>query len=262
MRRSGGVRPLFSSVLCPVDFSDHSRVALEFAAAISTRAGGTLQLLFVNDPLLVAAAAAAYNTASLGAATEVELKRFAASTLSPRRLATASPGVSTALGKPGREILRAVDRGQHDAIVMGSKGLNGARRLLLGSTGGGGAACLVTGAGGAACRRLARPLWRRPRIVAGKEDRRGHRPRGQRGTRCTTRGRCCALVRRVGGAAPRRAAPGDASLVLGRHRGAAAHSLRRRRGGARGAASEADRRALNGAGSYRSSAGRDCCRGR
>ena len=134
MRRSGGVRPLFSSVLCPVDFSDHSRVALEFAAAISKRAGGTLQLLFVNDPLLVAAAAAAYNTASLGAATEVELKRFAASTLSPRRLATASPGVSTALGKPGREILRAVDRGQHDAIVMGSKGLNGARRLLLGST--------------------------------------------------------------------------------------------------------------------------------
>lgn len=134
MRTSDSARPFFSSVLCPVDFSDHARVALEFAVALQKRAGGSLRLLFVNDPLLVAAAAAAYNTAALGAATEVELKRFAASTLSPRRLAAAAPDFSTALGKPAREILRALDRGPHDVIVMGTKGLNGARRLLLGST--------------------------------------------------------------------------------------------------------------------------------
>ena len=46
----------FRSILCPVDFSDHSRLALRYAAAIARRSHGRLSILYVNDPLLIAAA--------------------------------------------------------------------------------------------------------------------------------------------------------------------------------------------------------------
>ena len=46
----------FRSILCPVDFSDQSRVALRYAAAVAHRAGGRLSILYVNDPLLITAA--------------------------------------------------------------------------------------------------------------------------------------------------------------------------------------------------------------
>lgn len=134
MRTSVARSGLFSSVLCPVDFSDHSRVALRFGAAIARKATVPLRVLFVNDPLLVAAAAAAYNVKSLGAATESELKRFVASTLPTATMKAVAPTFATALGKPQREIVRAVNAGGYGLVVVGTKGLNGAKRLMLGST--------------------------------------------------------------------------------------------------------------------------------
>jgi nucleotide-binding universal stress UspA family protein len=47
----------FRSILCPVDFSDHSRLALRYAAALAARGRAALTVLHVDDPLLVAAAA-------------------------------------------------------------------------------------------------------------------------------------------------------------------------------------------------------------
>ena len=40
------------AVLCPIDFSDSSRGALRYAAAIAAHFGARLTLLAVNDPLL------------------------------------------------------------------------------------------------------------------------------------------------------------------------------------------------------------------
>ncbi len=134
MRTSVGQSGLFLSVLCPVDFSDHARVALRYAAAVARRGAVPVRVLFVNDPLLVAAASAAYNVESLGAATEKELRRFVASTLTATTAKAVAPTLGTALGKPQREILRAVKTGGFDLVVVGTKGLNGARRLVLGST--------------------------------------------------------------------------------------------------------------------------------
>lgn len=132
MRKAG--RALFASVLCPVDFSEHSALALRYAASIARRGGGTLHVLFVNDPLLVAAAAAAYNRAALGAASHAELQRFVGETLPARTIGRARLEVETALGPPAREILRATQQRHHDLVVLGTKGLNAARRLFLGST--------------------------------------------------------------------------------------------------------------------------------
>lgn len=134
MRTSGTHAVHFASVLCPVDFSDHSRLALQYAAAIAQRGGGRLATLFVNDPLLVAAAAAAYNRKALGAASDVELKRFIASVVPARARTKTHLTCSTRLGRPTAEIVRASIGGEHDLVVLGSKGLNGAKRLLFGST--------------------------------------------------------------------------------------------------------------------------------
>ena len=83
MRRPVGSTPQRTSVLCPVDFSSGSRAALRTAATLARARGATLDIVYVNDPLLVAAAAAAWNRASLGAASEQELARFVARVLGP-----------------------------------------------------------------------------------------------------------------------------------------------------------------------------------
>ena len=127
-----GRRP-FASVLCPVDFSKHSRVALQFASAVANRSGGTLTALFVNDPFLVAAAAAAYNERALAAQSLEELKRFVHQVGGGRAGRTAI-GTSVALGEPAREIQKAVRKTAATLVVIGSEGLSGARKLFFGST--------------------------------------------------------------------------------------------------------------------------------
>ena len=122
----------FRAVLCPVDFSAHSRAALRYAAALATRAGAPLSVLYVNDPLLVAAAAAAYDERALAARSTAELRQFVRKTLGHR---TAAPiATITALGQPAEAIRRAVRQSHADLVVIGSAGLSGAPRLLFGST--------------------------------------------------------------------------------------------------------------------------------
>ena len=126
-------RQPFASVLCPVDFSKHSRAALEFAAAIASRSGGTLTALFVNDPFLVAAAAAAYNERALAAQSHAELKRFVRQ-VGGGRAGRSAIATIVALGEPAREIQKAVKKTAASLVVIGSEGLSGARKLFFGST--------------------------------------------------------------------------------------------------------------------------------
>ena len=110
MPRRQQSKSLFTSVLCPVDFSKHSGIALRFAAAMARRARASLQVLYVNDPLLVAAAAAAYNESALRAAGEREFRRFVSSNLPAATIRALHPTFVAALGKPAREIGRTVER--------------------------------------------------------------------------------------------------------------------------------------------------------
>ncbi|MFI5178764.1 MAG: universal stress protein [Vicinamibacterales bacterium] len=122
----------FRSVLCPVDFSEHSRAALRYAAAVVTRSLGRITVLYVNDPLLIAAAAAAYSSSRLARTARAELGRFARTSL--RASQAASLRLATAVGKPAIEIDRIARRGRFDLIVMGTHGASGASRLFFGST--------------------------------------------------------------------------------------------------------------------------------
>jgi nucleotide-binding universal stress UspA family protein len=123
-------RDLFSTILCPVDFSEHSRHALQYAALLTRRTEGRLIALFVEDPLL---AAASVGTGVAGA-TRSELRRFVDRAVLPFGVQSGSVTLETCEGKPYREIVSSARRNRCDLIVMGSHGITGAVKLMLGST--------------------------------------------------------------------------------------------------------------------------------
>ncbi|HEV8348550.1 MAG TPA: universal stress protein [Vicinamibacterales bacterium] len=124
----------FRSVLCPIDFSEQSRMALRCAEAIAMRGNGALTVAYANDPLLVASAAVALHDRQLAKQSASELGEFVDSTLSAgsqKRLRVKSD-VST--GHPADAIRKAAVRHRSDLVVLGTHGLTGADRLLMGST--------------------------------------------------------------------------------------------------------------------------------
>ena len=125
------LQPRFRSILCAVDFSVHSRQALQYAAAVAKRFRGRVTALFVNDPLLLAAARQAYgDERQLIEQSRAELVRFVTSTLQgPERM---SPIV--AAGSPASQILATAKRLRSDLIVIGTEGLSGVQKLVFGST--------------------------------------------------------------------------------------------------------------------------------
>lgn len=124
----------FRSVLCPIDFSSHSRAVLRHAAVLATRSRARVTVLFVNDPLLVAAAGAAYHDRTLAQTSREELIRFTASSLASRQVGRLSLAYATAVGSPASEIVAAAGRLHSDLIVLGTHGLTGANKLFFGST--------------------------------------------------------------------------------------------------------------------------------
>jgi nucleotide-binding universal stress UspA family protein len=122
----------FERVLCAVDFSEHSRTALRYAAALARQRHSQLTAMFVNDPLLVAAAAAAYDRRALTSTTRRQLHEFVQGATG----STTDVHGLVALGDPAREIRRTATRLRADVIVLGTRGLGNARRLFFGSTAG------------------------------------------------------------------------------------------------------------------------------
>src|SRR3954467_12821810 len=81
------IRPTlqFRSILCPVDFSVHSRHALRCATSVAQRFRGRVTVLFVADPLLLAAARAVYGSErALIEQSRSELSRFVKHVVPPR----------------------------------------------------------------------------------------------------------------------------------------------------------------------------------
>jgi nucleotide-binding universal stress UspA family protein len=122
----------FTSVLCAVDFSEHSRQAVRVATAMAARSGAPLHLVHVIDLLLAEAAAVAYDEAHLLEAAAAELRAFAA----PECAAVppeAGPTLEIRIGRADREILHAAEARRASVIVLGTHGLGGFRKLFFGS---------------------------------------------------------------------------------------------------------------------------------
>jgi nucleotide-binding universal stress UspA family protein len=133
MRRTQAMT--FRSILCPVDFSAHARVALRHAVATASRSGGRVTVIFVNDPLLLyAAARTAGGRRQFLERTRVELAGFVKRTIASARWTKHEIAIVVATGNPADEILRAARRLRSDLIVIGTQGLSGFRKVFFGST--------------------------------------------------------------------------------------------------------------------------------
>ena len=127
----------FHRVLCPIDFSDGSLAALEYAINLSEEADGQLTLLHVTEM------PAALTQEPFVVEDEIARIREAVATDARRKLANLIPEnarayctIDTAVveGRAYREILRRATEKKTDLIVMGVHGRGALDLLLFGST--------------------------------------------------------------------------------------------------------------------------------
>ena len=122
------------SLLCPVDFSEQSRHALRWAKALARRTKGRLTVLSAVDPLLADAARLRFGLDLVHAETAPALRQFAAETWSDDIAHATDANFDVRVGNPADVILETAARERTDLIVMGTHGLGGVRKWLLGST--------------------------------------------------------------------------------------------------------------------------------
>ena len=122
------------ALLCPVDFSEPSRAALCYAAAVADHFGARLTILAVDDPLLAEVANASGRVPSLAEATLHELQRFCRETLTDYEAGPKKVEFKLRIGKPAIEILHEANELQADLIVISSQGRSGLRKMFFGST--------------------------------------------------------------------------------------------------------------------------------
>jgi len=119
------------AIVSPVDFSEESRQALRWAGVLAARFQSRLSVISAVDPLLAEAAKIRLGQ-DLRVETEAALREFVAETWTDGTQAALPPALETRIGDPAAAILDA--SASADLIVMGTQGLGGLRKLLVGST--------------------------------------------------------------------------------------------------------------------------------
>jgi nucleotide-binding universal stress UspA family protein len=117
------------TILAPTDFSDASRASLHCAARLASLWNARLHVLHVLDPLLVAAARTRH--IDLAGDAREELATFVNAAVPGDGLA---PSLHVAVGAAAAGICDAADAHSADLVVIGSRGLSGLNRLMMGTT--------------------------------------------------------------------------------------------------------------------------------
>jgi nucleotide-binding universal stress UspA family protein len=122
-------------ICCPVDFSESSRATLMEAAVLASRGNSELTILHVYERTPLRAAGELLvsdpereDRRATDVRAQLDRLRTDAERLVPGRVSA-----EAACGDPVTEIVRFAERGQYDALVMGSHGAKGLRRLVAGS---------------------------------------------------------------------------------------------------------------------------------
>jgi nucleotide-binding universal stress UspA family protein len=122
------------SVLCPIDFSDASRTALQYAAAVAEHFCARLTLLTVNEQPMAEFLEMKTGTRWLADESRRGLEDFLDQTFDGRRPAGVDLAFEATGGKPAPAILQFAREHACDLIVMSTHGLSGVRKLFFGST--------------------------------------------------------------------------------------------------------------------------------
>ena len=126
-----------TTILVPLDLSDASLAALEYASDLAAGRGAALHLMHVVDraPYIVGPAGE-YTAARVDRLIEedgAKAKKHLEALAEDLRRHGFTVTVSSHEGRPAAEILRAADELKPDLIAMGTHGRSGFRHLLLGS---------------------------------------------------------------------------------------------------------------------------------
>ena len=121
-------------ILVPVDFSEFSEQALDYAVALAGKLDATIHLIHaISIPAIgIPELGAAWSPTMIEDLMQAGKKAMAKLADDRRALATIGEAV-VRLGDPRDLILRAVDELHADLVVMGTHGRRGIRRALLGS---------------------------------------------------------------------------------------------------------------------------------
>lgn len=128
----------FQSILVPVDYSPNSRAALAVAVELARKFSASLQLVHVWDrpTYLTEALMVGHGTGQrplmelIEQNAEQDMLTFLQEVGLP---ADVSYGHRLLSGEPASELIREIETGGYDLVVMGTHGRSGLSRLLLGS---------------------------------------------------------------------------------------------------------------------------------
>ena len=124
-------------ILVPVDFSEHSDTALQYATMLAQRVGGSIELLHVvEDPFVSGAWSAEAFMPNMPELLD-QVTADARGRLVTLQSAAASEGVvfttNVVTGRPAQAIVEHARSGAFGLIVMGTHGRTGVSHLFLGS---------------------------------------------------------------------------------------------------------------------------------
>lgn len=134
LQSAGGESKMLRSVLCPVDLSEHSRLAVRWAAVFATRFQSRLTVLSVVEPLLADAAKNRFGRDVATADTEHALQEFVAAARPESGASPSQTILQVQVGNPADVIVETARTDAMDLIVMGTQGLHGVMKWVLGST--------------------------------------------------------------------------------------------------------------------------------
>jgi nucleotide-binding universal stress UspA family protein len=123
-------------ILVPVDFSEQSRAALDYAASLARLSGASIDLLHVWEiptfeppgPIIAEMRQTLWEASQSNAEQALSAFRDAAS-----KRGIEIRGSRAIAGTPSNAIVDAAKAGHHDLIVIGTHGRTGLSRMLIGS---------------------------------------------------------------------------------------------------------------------------------
>lgn len=118
-------------ILCPVDFSEPSRVALRYAATLAGTLGAELEVMHAYQlPVYALPDGALMATPEMTARISTDLGKALAELAEEE-----APKAKTTLveGAPAAEVARLAKEHEADLVVMGTHGRTGLKHLLIGS---------------------------------------------------------------------------------------------------------------------------------